>query len=115
MVSAGKDGALTGGDAFMRALGDDLIDSVVGENIPILTSERPRPRLGPGLALRLALRGAAGMRVACACCHARPLAGCRRAAWACPPIRGLTPTAPPPSLNPPARLYRQPRRSTTRR
>ncbi|EFN54260.1 hypothetical protein CHLNCDRAFT_58309 [Chlorella variabilis] len=39
VVSAGKDGALTGGDAFMSALGDDLIDSVVGENIPILTGE----------------------------------------------------------------------------
>jgi hypothetical protein len=39
VVSAGKDGALTGGDAFMSALGDDIIDSVVGENIPILTGE----------------------------------------------------------------------------
>jgi uncharacterized membrane protein YgcG len=39
VVSAGKDGALTGGKAFMSALGDDLIDSIVGENIPILTGE----------------------------------------------------------------------------
>lgn len=39
VVSAGKDGALTGGAAFMSALGDDIIDSVVGENIPILTGE----------------------------------------------------------------------------
>ncbi|KAL4422074.1 hypothetical protein ABPG77_001542 [Micractinium sp. CCAP 211/92] len=39
VVSAGKDGALTGGKAFMAAVGDDLIDSIVGENIPILTGE----------------------------------------------------------------------------
>jgi hypothetical protein len=39
VVSAGKDGALTGGRAFMAAVGDDLIDSVVGDNIPILTGE----------------------------------------------------------------------------
>ena len=39
VVSAGKDGALTGGKAFMEAVGDDLIDSIVGENIPILTGE----------------------------------------------------------------------------
>ncbi|PRW59628.1 UPF0603 chloroplastic [Chlorella sorokiniana] len=39
VVSASKDGALTGGDAFMQAVGDDLIDSIVGDNIPILTGE----------------------------------------------------------------------------
>lgn len=39
VVTAGKDGALTGGKSFMGAVGDDLIDSIVGENIPILTEE----------------------------------------------------------------------------
>jgi uncharacterized protein len=39
VVTSGKDGALTGGSKFMAAVGDDLIDSIVGENIPILTDE----------------------------------------------------------------------------
>ncbi|KAH7618879.1 putative UPF0603 protein [Nannochloris sp. 'desiccata'] len=39
VVTAGKDGALTGGDSFMKAIGDDLIDSVIGENVSILTEE----------------------------------------------------------------------------
>jgi len=39
VVTSTKDGALTGGDTFMKAVGDDLIDSVVGDNISILTEE----------------------------------------------------------------------------
>lgn len=39
VVTTGKDGALVGGDSFIKAVGDDLIDSVVGENIPVLTEE----------------------------------------------------------------------------
>lgn len=39
IVSAGKDGAVTGGPAFMAALGDELIDSIISENVPILTGE----------------------------------------------------------------------------
>ena len=39
IVTSGKDGALSGGPAFMSAVGDDFIDSVIGENIPILTLE----------------------------------------------------------------------------
>ena len=39
IVTAGKDGALNGGPAFMKAVGDDFIDSIIGENIPILTQE----------------------------------------------------------------------------
>jgi uncharacterized membrane protein YgcG len=39
LVTSGKEGALVGGNAFMKALGDDLIDSVVGDNIPIFTEE----------------------------------------------------------------------------
>ena len=39
VVTTGKDGALTGGGAFMKAVGDELIDSVVGDNISILTEE----------------------------------------------------------------------------
>ncbi|KFM25441.1 UPF0603 protein, chloroplastic [Auxenochlorella protothecoides] len=39
IVTTGKDGALTGGPAFVKAVGEDLVDSVVGENIPILTEQ----------------------------------------------------------------------------
>lgn len=39
LVTAAKDGALTGGPAFLKAVGDDLIDSVVGDNIPILAGD----------------------------------------------------------------------------
>lgn len=39
VVTAGKDGALTGGPAFVSAVGENLIDSVVGDNISILTEE----------------------------------------------------------------------------
>ena len=39
LVTAAKDGALTGGPAFLKAVGDELIDSVVGDNIPILAGD----------------------------------------------------------------------------
>lgn len=39
LVTAAKDGALTGGPAFLKAVGDDLIDSVVGDNIPVLAGD----------------------------------------------------------------------------
>jgi len=39
VVSSSKEGALTGGPAFMKAVGDDVIDAVVGDNIPIFTEE----------------------------------------------------------------------------
>ncbi|CAL8465281.1 g4816 [Coccomyxa elongata] len=39
VVTSGKDGALTGGPAFNKAVGDDLIDSVVSDSIPILTEQ----------------------------------------------------------------------------
>lgn len=39
VVTAGKEGALSGGKAFMQAVGDDLIDSIVSDNIPIFTEE----------------------------------------------------------------------------
>ena len=39
LVTAAKDGALTGGPSFLKAVGDDLIDSVVGDNIPILAGD----------------------------------------------------------------------------
>lgn len=39
VVTSAKDGALTGDKEFMNAIGDDLIDSVVGENVSILTEE----------------------------------------------------------------------------
>ncbi len=39
VVTAGKEGAVTGGKAFLGAVGDDLLDSVVSDNIPIFTEE----------------------------------------------------------------------------
>jgi len=39
VVTAGKDGALIGGKSLEKALGEELIDSIVGDNIPIFTDE----------------------------------------------------------------------------
>ena len=39
LVTATKDGALTGGPAFVKAVGDELIDSVVGDNLPLLAGD----------------------------------------------------------------------------
>eukprot|EP00775_Hariotina_reticulata_P011379 gene11379-11528_t len=39
VVTAGKEGAVTGGDGFVQAVGDDLVDSIVSDNIPIFTEE----------------------------------------------------------------------------
>ena len=39
VVTTAKDGALIGGKGFMGAVGDDLIDSVIGENVSIFTEE----------------------------------------------------------------------------
>merc|ERR1712224_838884 len=39
LVTAGKDGALVGGNSFLKALGDELIDSIIGDNIPYYTEE----------------------------------------------------------------------------
>eukprot|EP00882_Tetradesmus_deserticola_P001501 GHRQ01001621.1.p1 GENE.GHRQ01001621.1~~GHRQ01001621.1.p1 ORF type:complete len:266 (+),score=96.33 GHRQ01001621.1:215-1012(+) len=39
MVTAGKEGAVTGGEGFVSAVGDDLIDSISGDNIPIFAEE----------------------------------------------------------------------------
>ncbi|GFH18302.1 predicted protein, partial [Haematococcus lacustris] len=39
VVTAAKEGALTGGAAFMDAIGDELLDSIVGDQIPIYTEQ----------------------------------------------------------------------------
>lgn len=39
LVTAARDGAVTGGPSFLKAVGDDLIDSVVGDNLPIFAAE----------------------------------------------------------------------------
>jgi len=39
VVTSAKEGALTGGPGFLKAVGDPLIDSVVSENIPVLTAD----------------------------------------------------------------------------
>lgn len=39
VVTSSKEGAVTGGKAFVAAVGDDLIDSIVSDNIPIFTEE----------------------------------------------------------------------------
>jgi len=39
VVTTGKDGALVGGDSFMKSLGEDLVDSVVSDNITVFTEK----------------------------------------------------------------------------
>ena len=39
VVTASKDGALTGGPSFLKAIGDPLIDSLISDDIPILTEQ----------------------------------------------------------------------------
>ncbi|GMH32207.1 hypothetical protein BSKO_00041 [Bryopsis sp. KO-2023] len=39
VVTTAKDGAVTGGPAFLKAVGDDLIDSIISDQIPILTEQ----------------------------------------------------------------------------
>lgn len=38
-MTTAKDGALTGGPAFLKAVGDPLIDSIISDDIPILTEQ----------------------------------------------------------------------------
>jgi len=37
VVTAGKEGAVVGGKSFMETIGDDLIDSIINDSIPIYT------------------------------------------------------------------------------
>jgi uncharacterized protein len=39
VVTTSKEGAVTGGKAFNAAVGDDLVESVIGDNIPIYTEQ----------------------------------------------------------------------------
>ncbi|GLI69054.1 hypothetical protein VaNZ11_013596 [Volvox africanus] len=39
VVTASKEGAVTGGPGFAEAVGDELIDSIISTNIPIFTEE----------------------------------------------------------------------------
>lgn len=39
VVTTAKDGAITGGPKFTKAVGDNLIDSIISDNIPILGEE----------------------------------------------------------------------------
>jgi uncharacterized membrane protein YgcG len=39
VVTTAKDGALSGGPKFMRTVGDELVDSIISDNIPILGEE----------------------------------------------------------------------------
>jgi uncharacterized membrane protein YgcG len=39
VVSTAKDGALSGGPKFMRTIGDELVDSIVSDNIPVLAED----------------------------------------------------------------------------
>ncbi|KAI8475847.1 MAG: hypothetical protein J3K34DRAFT_403008 [Monoraphidium minutum] len=39
MVTSGKEGAVTGGAGFVDALGEDLLDSIASDNIPIFAEE----------------------------------------------------------------------------
>jgi uncharacterized membrane protein YgcG len=39
IVTTSKEGALVGGSSFRKAVGDDIIDSVSGENIPVYAED----------------------------------------------------------------------------
>jgi uncharacterized membrane protein YgcG len=39
VVTSSKEGALIGGESFIEAVGDDIIDSVQADNIPIFTEQ----------------------------------------------------------------------------
>ncbi|KAF5842105.1 hypothetical protein DUNSADRAFT_9365 [Dunaliella salina] len=39
VMTSGKEGAVTGGDSFMNAVGEELLDSIVGDQIPIYTEQ----------------------------------------------------------------------------
>lgn len=39
MITTSKDGAISGGPKFIKAVGDDLIESIISDNIPIFTEE----------------------------------------------------------------------------
>jgi uncharacterized membrane protein YgcG len=39
MVTTNKEGALIGGESFVKAVGDEVIDSVQGDNIPIFSEQ----------------------------------------------------------------------------
>lgn len=39
IVTAAREGALTGGPNFLKAVGDSLIDSIISDDIPILTEK----------------------------------------------------------------------------
>ena len=39
VVTSGKEGAVSGGKSFVGAVGDELLESIVSENIPIFTEE----------------------------------------------------------------------------
>merc|ERR1711964_718963 len=39
VVTTNKEGALIGGESFVKAVGDEVIDSVQGDNIPIFTEQ----------------------------------------------------------------------------
>eukprot|EP00200_Dunaliella_tertiolecta_P004548 CAMPEP_0202344052 /NCGR_PEP_ID=MMETSP1126-20121109/3907_1 /ASSEMBLY_ACC=CAM_ASM_000457 /TAXON_ID=3047 /ORGANISM="Dunaliella tertiolecta, Strain CCMP1320" /LENGTH=274 /DNA_ID=CAMNT_0048935203 /DNA_START=23 /DNA_END=847 /DNA_ORIENTATION=+ len=39
VMTSGKEGAVSGGDSFMNAVGEELLDSIVGDQIPIYTEQ----------------------------------------------------------------------------
>lgn len=39
MVTTGKEGAASGGESFVKAVGEDLLDSIASDNIPIFAEE----------------------------------------------------------------------------
>jgi hypothetical protein len=66
VVTASKEGAIVGGLDFLDAIGDDLVDSIAGDQIPIYTEQVRacvRGEGGGGVADRVkfgALRGGGG-------------------------------------------------------
>lgn len=39
LVTSQKEGAITGGPAFVQAVGDEILDSTVSENLPVLATD----------------------------------------------------------------------------
>ena len=39
IVSSGREGAISGGPSFLKAVGNDVLDSIISETIPVLTQE----------------------------------------------------------------------------
>ena len=98
LVTAARDGALTGGPAFLKAVGDDLIDSVVGDNLPILAGDEKYNEAVASSVKRIEAK-LTGEREREREREERVVGGCARLFFFLRFL--LTPPCPPPPLPPP--------------